>query len=61
MVRSALIDLNPVEFNYYPFIISLDKCSASFNSVDVLSTKVCVPSKTKNVNVKVFNMLTNRN
>ena len=61
MVRSAFIDLNPVEFNYYPFIISLDKCSASFNSVDVLSTKICVPSKTKNVNVKVFNMLTNRN
>ena len=53
MVRSAFIDLNPVEFNYYPFIISLDKCSASFNSVDVLSTKICVPSKTKNVNVKL--------
>ena len=47
MVRSAFIDLNPVEFNYYPFIISLDKCSASFNSVDVLSTKIGVPSKTK--------------
>ena len=27
MVRPTLIDLNPVELNYYPFMISLGKCS----------------------------------
>ena len=27
MVRPTLIDLNPVECKYYPFMISLDKCS----------------------------------
>ena len=26
VIRPNLIDLNPVEFNYYPFIISQDKC-----------------------------------
>ena len=26
MIRPTLIDLNPVELNYYPFMISLDKC-----------------------------------
>ena len=35
-------------------MISLDKCIRSCNVVDVLSTKICVPSKTKNVHVKVF-------
>ena len=29
MVRPTLIDLNPVELNYYSFMISLDECSGS--------------------------------
>ena len=61
MVRSVLIDLNPIEISYHPFMISLDKYSKSCNSVDDLCKKICVPSKTKDVNVKVFNMTTNRN
>ena len=32
-------------------MISLDKCNRNCNIVDDLSTKVCVPSKTKDVNV----------
>ena len=31
MVRPTLIDLNPVEPKYYPFMISLDKCKRSSN------------------------------
>ena len=34
MIRRTLIDLNPVELNHYLFMISLDKCSGSCNSVD---------------------------
>ena len=26
IIRSTVIDLNPVELNYYPFMISLNKC-----------------------------------
>ena len=61
MIRPLLIGLNPVELKYYPFVTSSDKCSGSCNSVDNLSKKTCVPSKTKNVSFKVFNMITNRN
>ena len=61
MFWSTVIDLNPVELNYYPFMISLDKCSRSCNVVDDLSTKICVPSKTKYVHVKVVNMITRIN
>ena len=45
----------------FPLIISLDKYSGSCNSVDDLSTKICVPSETKYINVKVINMITNKN
>ena len=31
MVRSTLIDMKQVELNYYPFMISLNKCTESCN------------------------------
>ena len=31
MLRPTLIDLNPVELKYYPFMISLNKCTGSWN------------------------------
>ena len=52
MIMSTVIDLNPIGLNYYPFMISLDKCDGSFNAVDGLSTKICVPTKEKDLNVK---------
>ena len=58
MTRHAVIDLNPTDLNYYPFMISLEKCKMSCNVVDVLSTKICVPNKTKEVSVKRFSMVT---
>ena len=50
MIRPTLIDLNPIELIYYPFMISLDKCNGSCNVADGLSTKICVPSETNDVN-----------
>ena len=60
MFRSFLNDLNSVQLKYYPFMVNLHKFSGSCNCVDDLSIKTCVPSITKDVNVKVFNMITNR-
>ena len=31
IVRPALIDMNPVELRFYPFMISLNKCTGSCN------------------------------
>ena len=42
-------------------MISLDKCNESCNYVFDLSSKICVPSKTKGVNVKLSNIITNGN
>ena len=39
-------------------LISLDKCNGSCN---VLPPQICVPKETKDINVKVFNMITNKN
>ena len=42
-------------------MISLDKSNGSCNVIDDLSTNICVPSETKDVSVKVFNMITRVN
>ena len=47
------------EFHYYPFTIKLDKCVGS--SLNDLSNKVCVPNKTEDVNLNLFNMNTGIN
>ena len=39
-------------------MISLDKCNGSCN---VLWPKICVPKETKDINVKVFKMIKNKN
>ena len=52
MTRASLIDLNPVRFNYFPGMISLDEWSGSRSAVKTLSPKN---------NVKIFNMITRIN
>ena len=41
-LKITLIDLNPVELKYYLVMISLDKCTRSYN---VLSPTMFVPKK----------------
>ena len=55
MVRCTLIDFIPNELTYYWFMIGLDKCSGSCN---VLPPKNVF--RKKNINVKVFNTITNK-
>ena len=38
--RLTLIDLNPIELHYYPFMIILYKCNCC-SVVDDLITKIC--------------------
>ena len=61
MTRRTLIDLNTDELNYYLLMIIPDKCNGIFNAVDDLSAKICFPTEKKDVNVKVFNMITKIN
>ena len=55
MVRLVLIDMDPNEIKYYPFMISLNKCTGSCN---VLSPKICVPKEAKDI--KAFVTITNK-
>ena len=58
MIRPTLFDINAVELKYHPFMISLNKCTGNCN---VLYPKICVPKETKDINIKAFNIITNKN
>ena len=49
------------EFHYYPFMVKLDRCVGSCNTLNDLSDKLCVPNKKKDLNLSVFNMITGIN
>ena len=61
MIQPTLINLHPneysQEFHYHPFFVKLDRYVGSCNAFNTLSNKVCVPNKTENLNLSVFNMI----
>ena len=62
MVQSTFINLHPneysQEFHYYPFVVELDRCVGSCNTLNDLSNKVCAPNKTEDLNLSMLNMIT---
>ena len=48
-------------FHYYPFAVKLDRCVGSCNTLNDLSNKICLPNKTEDLNLNVFNMITEIN
>ena len=40
MIRPTLINLNHIELNYYPFMITLNKSSGSSNNPDDVSANI---------------------
>ena len=65
MTQLTLINLQPneysQEFYYYPFAIKLDRCVESCNTLNDLPNKVCVPNKIEDLNLSMFNIITEIN
>ena len=59
-IQPTLINFYPNEysqnFHYYPFTIKLDRCAGRCNTINDLSNKLCIPNKTRDLNLSVFNM-----
>ena len=56
-VRPEIIYVNSDEPVFYPFSIKTNKCSGSCNNINDPYAKMCVPDVVKNLNVKVFNLM----
>ena len=48
-------------FTTIHFLVKLDRCVGSCNTLNDLSNKLCIPNKTKDLNLSMFNMMTGTN
>ena len=64
-IQPTLINLHPneysQEFHHYLFTFKLGRCVGSCNTLNDLSNEVCIPNKTEDLNLSVFNMITGIN
>ena len=64
-IQPTLINLHPNEYSQkihlYPFVVKLDRYVGSCSILNDFSNKVCVPKKTEDLNLTVFNMITGIN
>ena len=60
-VRSEIINVNSNEPVFYPFSIKTSKYSGSCNNINDPYAKICVPDVVKDLNVKVFNLMSRTN
>ena len=60
-VRPEIINVNSNEPVFYPFSIKTSKCSGSCNNINDPYAKMCVPDVAKNLNVKVFKLMSRTN
>ena len=59
--RPQVINVNRDEPVLFPFSIETSKCSGSCNNINYPYAKICVPDIVKNLNVKVFNLMSRTN
>ena len=64
-IQPNLVNLRPneysQEFHYNPFVVKLDRCLGSCNTLNDLSNKVRLPNQTEDLNIRVLNMITGKN
>ena len=55
--RTTIININKNEPVFYPFSIKVNKFSRSCNNINYPCARLCAPDVIKNINVKVFNLV----
>ena len=60
-IGPEIINVNNNGPTFYPFSITTSKCSGSCNNINDAHAKIYVPEDVKNLNVKVFNLISTTN
>ena len=60
-VRPEIINVNSNNPIFYHFIITINKCSGNCNNINNPCGKICVLDVIKDLNVKVFNLMSRTN
>ena len=60
-VRPEIVDVSSNNPIFYSFSVKINRCSGNCNSINDPYAKICVPDIVKNLNVKVFNLMSRTN
>ena len=60
-IRPEIVNVNTNEHLFYPYSITINKCKGSCNTINDSYAKLCVPDTIKNINVKIFNLMSRTN
>ena len=60
-VRPEIISINSNNPMFYPFSVKVNKCSGNCNNINYPYAKICVLDVIKNLNVRVFNLMSRTN
>ena len=60
-IRTEIINVNTNEPMFYLYSVKINKCKGSCNTINDPYAKLCVTDTTKNINVKVFNLMSRTN
>ena len=60
-IRPKIININSNEASFYPYRIEINKRSRSCNNINNPYAKLSVPDIVKNINGKVFNLISRMN
>ena len=60
-IRPKIVDINSNNPIFYPFSIKINKCSGNCHNISDPYAKICIPDIVKNLNVKVFSLISRTN
>ena len=60
-VKPEIPDINSNNPMFYPFSVKMNKCSSNCNNINDPYAKNCVPDTVKDLDVRVFNLISRTN
>ena len=60
-VRPKTININSSNPIFYPFSVTINRCSGTCNNINDPYARICVSDTAKNLNVKVFSLMSRTN
>ena len=60
-VKPKIVDVSGNNPIFYPFSVKINRCSGNCNNINDPYAKLCLPDIAKNLNVKVFNLMSRSN
>ena len=59
--KPVIMNINSNEPLFYPYSVIVNQCNGSCNNINNPYAKLCVPDVVKDINIKVFNLMSRTN